>query len=177
MRKYIYTAFAYMILSSCVVVAQPYSLGKIEKQLGCKEIQEASDEIEGPLVVHGYSSGSSGETPVSTVLWCQRSEHDFLLVFTRHGNLFHAQCYPYLHWPWYPHGLKLLKASWPISSFTYLNDVLASDKADNEGKKYRGKIRNGPSGVNTTGMIIQDGMSSETFFYCYRGDWMVMQKD
>lgn len=166
-----------MILCSCAIAVPLSSLDRIEKQLGCTKIQEATRDIEGPLAIQGYSSGYHGEAPVSTAFWCQRTKNDFLLVFLKNGNLFHAQCRPYLHWPWYPHGLKLIKASWPTSDFLYLNDVLSTDKADIEGRTYKGKIRAGPSDVKTTGMIIQDGTSSETYFYCFKGEWMVMQRD
>jgi|GEM_PF-6809447 len=177
LEKIIYCFFFGLALHSYSVWAAHTEISQIEKQLSCKQVQLPVEEIEGSMAVYGYSSGAPREKPISTAFWCQRAEHDFLLVFLKNGNLFHAQCRPYLHWPWVPHGLKLIRENWALSDFMYLKDIPSYSQIDDVGNKGKRKIRRGPRGASTTGMIVQDGTSFVNYFYCFRGDWMVMQRD
>lgn len=149
-------------------------LDRIESQLGCKAMASAGAS-EGPLKITADLSAKSDKTETDILFWCQRSQDDFLLVFTRDGKLFHPECAPIIHWKWYPRGLEIISEKIPLTEFVFLDDFLKWNESFRQGG-VTATPRRGPESEHTSA-IIKDGTSFETYFYCYKGSWLIEQRD
>ena len=166
---------ALLLAAAQASAAQPYE--NIERELACTKMSALTDESEGPMGVDGYMQEFNGHSTQKYVFWCQRSEANFLLVFTEGGKLSRDNCGPFIEWLWYPRGLRLVNRRESLSDYVYLEDFMSWTKARSEGATHLPPVRRGPIGKKTQGHIIQDGTSFENYFYCYDGHWLMRQRD
>lgn len=115
-----------------------------------------------PPYVYGYLAGPSEN---SAAFWCKKAinnKESYLLLFMSKDEKA-LKCPTSIEWSNYPGGLSILHdPSMKLENFVYINKP----------------SRSGPKNVRLRNNAIlseYDGVSE--IFYCYRGEWLVRQRD
>ncbi len=145
----------------------PEELLKIATQRGFEQVTDFYINRPGmlnPPYVYGYLPGDEED---SAAFWCQKTQNGkkryFLVFMFKKRNNELCNCPDVIEWQNYPKGLSIYnKANATLDGFIYINDP----------KK---KVPKNVKLIYNAILSEYDGV--EALFYCYKGEWLVRQRD